>query len=431
MKSARAGGAGAKLIGRTLYVPRMSIEGASAFAAAYRAFGVNGQLLPPSDARSLEFARQYTIGEECYPEIVTLGGFLKVIEDAKFEPSKTAFLLPTASGPCRFGQYKPVLEKVLAEKGLSEVLVISPTSANGYEGVGDQSGSLARLAWWALVCGDGLRKLLLQVRPYEKNAGETDRVHEESLDTLCEVIERRDLDMKAKFETLAGVMDQIGKRFSVIPADYNKDKPLIGVIGEIYCRLDDFANAELIRRVERFGGETWLASITEWFWYTNFMRKHDLKIRGRAFSKAMLGAVVRNKIQRSDEHKLLAPLCGRFEGYEDPESTEQLVSPTAPYLPYWGSLGEMVLNVGGAIYVHGKGADGVIDISPFTCMNGIVSEAIYPRLSRDHDGIPIRSFYFDGTEADYDRDVEIFLELAVTYKKRKRVARRYPAHFAP
>jgi predicted nucleotide-binding protein (sugar kinase/HSP70/actin superfamily) len=429
MNSARAGGAGAKLIGRTLYVPRMSIEGASAFAAAYRAFGVNGQLLPPSDARSLDFARQYTIGEECYPEIVTLGGFLKVIEDGKFEPSKTAFLLPTASGPCRFGQYRPVLEKVLAEKGLSEVLVVSPTSANGYEGVGDHSGSLARLAWWALVCGDGLRKLLLQVRPYEKNVGETDRVHEESLDTLCEVIERRDLDMKAKFETLAGVMDQIGKRFSVIPADYNKDKPLIGVIGEIYCRLDDFANAELIRRVERFGGEALLASITEWFWYTNFMRKHDLKIHGRTFSKAMLGAVVRNKIQRNDEHKLLAPLRARFEGYEDPESTEQLVSPTGPYLPYWGSLGEMVLNVGGAIYVHGKGADGVIDISPFTCMNGIVSEAIYPRLSRDHDGIPIRSFYFDGTEADYDRDVEIFLELAVTYKKRKRVARRYPAHF--
>ena len=89
----------------------------------------------------------------------------------------------------------------------------------------------------------------------------------------------------------------------------------------------------------------------------------------------------------------------------------------------------MVLNTGGSIYLHGKGADGIIDISPFTCMNGIVCEAIYPKLSKNYDDIPIKNFYFDGTESDYDRDVEIFLELAGTYKKRKKTKRVYPAHF--
>ena len=127
---ARAKQTGGKLFGRRLYVPRMSVEGASTFAATYRAFGIDGQLAPEGDTNSLELARQYTIGEECYPEIVTLGSCLKIIEDRNFEPSKTAFLMPTANGPCRFGQYRQVLQKVLAEKGLHEVLVISPTSAN-------------------------------------------------------------------------------------------------------------------------------------------------------------------------------------------------------------------------------------------------------------------------------------------------------------
>ena len=58
------------------------------------------------------------------------------------------------------------------------------------------------------------------------------------------------------------------------------------------------------------------------------------------------------------------------------------------------------VNFGGVapliVYLAKKGADGVIDISPFTCMNGIVCEAIYPKLSRDLGGIPIRNFYFDG-----------------------------------
>jgi predicted nucleotide-binding protein (sugar kinase/HSP70/actin superfamily) len=89
----------------------------------------------------------------------------------------------------------------------------------------------------------------------------------------------------------------------------------------------------------------------------------------------------------------------------------------------------MVLSVGKAAYLAKKGADGIIDISPFTCMNGIVSEAIYPRLSKDFGGIPIRNFYFDGTQSDLDRDLGIYMELARSYKERKTFKREYPACF--
>ena len=111
-----------------------------------------------------------------------------------------------------------------------------------------------------------------------------------------------------------------------------------------------------------------------------------------------------------------------FQGYEEPEVPE-LLEYCRPYLPHSGAMGEMVLSTGGAIYLHGKGADGVVDISPFSCMNGIVTEAVYPRVSREHDDMPIRVFYFDGTQSDLDRDVGIFLELAQTYKRRKKVQR--------
>jgi predicted nucleotide-binding protein (sugar kinase/HSP70/actin superfamily) len=417
------------LIGRTLYVPRMSIEGASTMAAAYRALGVNGQVLPESNARTIELAKQYTIGEECYPEMVTLGGFLQVIEEQNFDPTKTAFLMPTAGGPCRFGQYKFLLEKILADKGLSEVMVVAPTSANGYSEMGGNAGNLVRLGWWAVVCADNLRKLLLQTRPYEKNIGETYRIHQECLESLCKVIERRDLSMKEKFAQLVSTMEDIKNRFDQIPANYTKDKPLIGVVGEIYCRLDDFSNSYLISRIEKFGGEVWLASISEWVFYTNFMEKFDRKLQGGFLTKEMLYSVIRNKVQLNDEHKLIAPVKERFKGYEEVESIKKLVEPVWPYLPYSGALGEMILNVGGTVYLYYKGVDGVVDISPFTCMNGIVCEAVYPAVSKDHHNIPIRNFYFDGTESDYDRDVEIFLELANTYKRRKKVKRKYPPHF--
>jgi len=89
----------------------------------------------------------------------------------------------------------------------------------------------------------------------------------------------------------------------------------------------------------------------------------------------------------------------------------------------------MVLSVGKAIYLHRKGADGVIDIAPFTCMNGVVAEAVYPAVSAAHDDLPIRTFYFDKTNTNLDRDLEIYLDLARAYQKRKRHPRVYPFYF--
>ena len=80
----------------------------------------------------------------------------------------------------------------------------------------------------------------------------------------------------------------------------------------------------------------------------------------------------------------------------------------------------MTLSVGKAVFHYYQGCDGVVDISPFTCMNGIVTEAIYPKVSANHDDIPIRNFFFDGTQTDLDRDVGIFMELARTYQARKK-----------
>lgn len=107
-----------KLKGRTLYLASMSEEGSSVMAAAYRSIGVNGMLSPESDADSIDLARQYTIGEECYPEIATLGSYLKVLSEPDFVPEKTAFMMPTADGPCRFGQYRQLLEKFCMKRAL-------------------------------------------------------------------------------------------------------------------------------------------------------------------------------------------------------------------------------------------------------------------------------------------------------------------------
>jgi predicted nucleotide-binding protein (sugar kinase/HSP70/actin superfamily) len=416
------------LLNRTMYVPRMTYGGARSFCAAFRSIGVDTRLSPDSDGETLELGGRYISGDECYPEKITLGNFLKVINAPDFDPGSTAFFMPTAFGPCRFGQYGPYLKYILDDLGHHDAIVVSPTSDNGYEGLGDSAQELIRTLWRGIVSADVLRKMMLRTRPYEKTKGDTDAVYEESLNITEKVLESTKLGSKERMERLVDSLAVCRDKFRAIPAEYDPERPLIGIVGEIFCRLNRFSNDETIRRIEELGGECWLSDMAEWVWYTNQRQKEILLEHGKKYTPTMAAALLRNKFQRSDEHRIYGPFHDDFRGYEEPEVTEVLKL-SEPYVPPSGAVGEMVLSIGKAIYLHNKGADGIVDISPFTCMNGIVCEAVYPDISHDHDRFPIRNFYFDGTQSDLDRDLDIFLELARTYKRRKKPVRTYPDCF--
>jgi predicted nucleotide-binding protein (sugar kinase/HSP70/actin superfamily) len=404
-----------QLAGRTLWVPRMTYVSATFFAAVFRSIGIDAHVTPESDERTLELGGLYTSGEECYPEKITLGDFLRIIHAEDFDPDRTAFFMPTAEGPCRFGQYAPYLKQVLRDMGYPDVPVISPTSKNSYDGLGGDRGmEMIRLLWRGLIAGDILRKMLLKTRPYETQKGAADEAFEWSVRRIEGVLEKPDVKPRDRMAEIIAALDECREKFHAVPARYTRDKPLIGVVGEIFCRMNTFSNYEAVRQIESHGGECWLSDVGEWVWYTNWSQQELLRRDGKRLSLSMLAAVLKNKVQRSDENKLLEVFAEDFVGYEEPHDIyHEVLEPAWPYLPADGALGEMVLSIGKSIYLHGKGADGIVDISPFSCMNGIVSEAVYHDVSADHDRMPM----------------DIFMELAESYKRRKSIPRRYPAFF--
>ncbi|MBS3735310.1 MAG: hypothetical protein KGY99_10375 [Phycisphaerae bacterium] len=419
-----------QLRGRKLWIPRMTYVGARLMAGVFRSIGIDAACTPPSDERTLELGGLYTGGEECYPAKVTIGDFLRILIDDGADPSRVALFMPTAEGPCRFGQYAPYLRQVLDELGYEDVPIISPSSTNSYDGLGENSLETIRQMWRVLVCSDILRKLLLKTRPYETQPGAADEAFERGIALVERVAEDPSLSGRQRLDALIEAVTGARDVFRAVPARYTKDRPLIGVVGEIFCRLNTFSNTDAVRRIEAHGGEAWLSDVGEWVWYTNWSQKAMLRREGKRLSLEMLKAVAKNAVQRRDEHKLLAPVSKDFAGYEEPHDLlADVLEPGWPYLPADGALGEMALSIGKSVYLYRKGADGIIDISPFSCMNGIVSEAVYHDVSADHDDIPIRNFYFDATSSNMERDLDIFMELAETYRKRKTARRRYPAYF--
>jgi predicted nucleotide-binding protein (sugar kinase/HSP70/actin superfamily) len=418
------------LHGLRLYIPRMNDCAAEAMAAAFRSVWIDAVALPPSDARTLELGARYLAGEECLPAKVTLGDFVKIIEGPAFDPNKTAFMLAAANGPCRFGQYAPHIRKVLRELGCPDVPLLSPTAEEGYQELGSLGPELARTGWRAIVASDILRKLLLKTRPYEANRGETDAAYALSLKELCATLEKPKRHPGDQLLALASTLVQIRERFRRVPARYDPERLFIGIQGEIFCRLNEFSNEHLIRRLEACGGEAWLSDISEWVWYCNMEQEDCSQNSWRGLLFGMLGAKLRDHIQHADEATLRAPFAEDFLGYEEAEDIKQILRAGDAYLPHQSTSGEMVLSAAKVDYFFRKGVDGVIDISPFSCMNGIVSEALSPRQRQEHAGLPIKNFYFDGKGRDITSDLEIFLELARAYRQRKPHPRVYPPCFA-
>jgi predicted nucleotide-binding protein (sugar kinase/HSP70/actin superfamily) len=372
------------LIGKKLWVPRLQVGSSLLCAAVFRSMGIDAEVMPPSDARTLELGARFSSGDECYPLKLTLGDSLKVLTQPGNNASNTAFLVAIGQGPCRFGQYAPYFRSVFRAIGHPNVTFASPSFEKGYADFGESTSIYVRSGWRAIVVADILLKLLLLTRPYEIKAGSADAIYDESVTDLCAVFERRYPNFKLQMEEIQCGLLRARQRFRAFPrrAEANR-RLLIGVIGEVYCRLNTFSNEELVRRFEAAGAELWMDNLGEWFWYTNQVEMRAFARSGRSRSLASLKAKIRNHVQASDEQ----------------------------------------VNVGKAIFFAKKGLDGVIDISPFACMNGIVGEALYPRVSRDQGGIPIRNFYFDGTQSELERDVGIFLELARNYRQREGGAR--------
>ncbi len=414
---------GSPLAGRTVYFPSMTEAGVRALASAFRSMGIDAEAMPPSDDETLALGGRHSSGEECLPLKITLGDILKLLVHGGVRPDRMALFMPTSDGPCRFGQYGPYIKGVLEEMGYGDVKVISPTCNDGYDGLGEQANELVRTSWRAMIGAELLTKLLLRTRPYEREKGAADAAFEQALSCFCRAVEERGKRPGEWMERLKGSLARGRGFLHAVPADYSAPRPLIGIVGEIFCRLNHFSNDDVVRKVEEAGGECWLSDVSEWLWYTNAAHIRLLKRFRKHLTLEMFGAKLKWHLQHRDEADLYSVFGADFRGYEEAHDINEVLELARPYLTPDGALGEMLLSVGKTVYLHRKGADGVLDINPFSCMNGIVSEAVYPRLSRDCDGLPVRVIYYDGTHSDRRYELDIFMDLVREYSARKKTVR--------
>ncbi len=372
---------------KKIYIPYMC-DHSFAFAATFRACGINAEVFPESDEQTLILGRRYCSGKECYPCILTTGDMVKIAISKNFDPKTTAFFMPSGNGPCRFGQYNRFHRMVLDEIGFPETPIFAPNQDDTFYETLEMIGSkFLRLGWWSIVAVDILTKLLHENRPYEREKGSVERAYRKYLNKVCEVIEKEE-----GIDVLSDVLKKAAQEITSLKDPKAPQKPIVGVVGEIYVRSNRFANEDIIRKIEAYGGEAWLAPISEWIHYINAMAKR--KAREERNWKALMGLKLKEYYQDKDQEKLEKAVEGYVKNLPEP-STDYILKLASPYIDP-SFEGEAILTIGKAIDFHMKGACGIVSCMPFSCMPGTVTTAIFKRLREDRDNVPVLDLAFDG-----------------------------------
>jgi len=268
--------------------------------AALRGIGYKVMAMDVPDNDALQYGREYGNRGQCNPTYFTVGNLVKYLDGLRARGMSKddivknhVFVTAGACGPCRFGTYVTEYRKALRDSGFDgfRVLLFQQTGglkqATG-EGVGLEMNPTF---FWAVVkaimIGDALNALGYRIRPYEVEAGATDRTIEQCKHLLSDTFEHG--------KSLPVALYKVRQLLGAVKVDRTKVKPRVGIIGEFWAMTTEGdGNYGLQRFLEAEGAEPEIQLVTAWLLYMIWQGRYDTeqrsKLRGYDATKAEGGS---------------------------------------------------------------------------------------------------------------------------------------------
>lgn len=349
-----------------------------AWSVALRKFGVEAYVPPYTSKKTLSLGVKNSPEAVCLPYKLILGNFIEAIEGGT---DYVAML--TSPGCCRLGVYGLNIQSALADLGY-EAKYLELSLYDGIKGLFKFFHDLLGKDDWVAAAKasimmirmvfalDDLETLLAYYRAREVKIGDAERHYNKCLNMYKEVKNFRDINRIKKAVKKEMAKTEIDKKREILNVD---------ITGEIYLVGDPFSNQYIERELGKMGVQT---------------------RRSLTVSSFLKDAII-PKIFRSGETHL-----------------QRANRMAKPYLmrDIGGDALECVSDVAFADMKH---RDGIIHVSPFTCMPEIMSQNIFPAMREDHN-IPILTLVMDeqSGKAGYITRLEAFVDL-MRRKKRKAV----------
>jgi len=340
-------------------------------AAALRGMGVRASALPPADEGVLKLGRSYTSCKECLPLIITAGSLLKYIHEKHNSAEKLLYFMPTASGPCRYGQYSIFLNDLINRLKLKDVDLLSLSSENSYDGLGGQR--LALTIWRGAVVAALFEEIYSVLLTNAVSQLTAMKIFEKEWKNAIHALEK-----SPGLRNMSKALEECADRLSKIPVKRElADTPTILLAGEIFVRHDNISRQNLLEELAKQGFAVKVSTMLEWVYYTDWCFQRGLS-SDQATTKERLSILFRNAIMKRYEKVFRKSLLKSNLCWNKLEDVDHIMKNTT-HLINPELTGEAILTVGAALSEVVNHYCGVIAIGPFGCMHNRLAEAILSR----------------------------------------------------
>ena len=359
-----------------------------AWSAALRKVGVEPFIPPYTSKKTLSLGTKNAPEAICLPYKLILGNFIEAIEGGA-----DYVAMISSPGICRLGEYGSCIKNALSDMGY-KANYVELQLYDGIEGIyrflkeitGKNNPVLfiraIILAIRKVFLLDDLETKLSYYRARELKAGEADKHYKKALKIVDEAMNTRQM---AKAKKLAfAEMDKT-------EIDPKREVLYVDITGEIYLVCDQFSNQDITKELGRMGVQT----------------RKSLTV-----SSFLKDAIIPKIFRKGETHLQRANRLAK------------------PYLmrDIGGDALECVSDVK---YADERGIDGIIHISPFTCMPEIMSQNIFPKMREDCD-VPILPLIMDEQtgKAGYITRLEAFADLMRRRKRKLKTEDKKQAELA-
>ncbi len=374
----------------TILMPQMAPIHFELIEAAVKSEGYNIKLLKDCTPKTVETGLKYVNNDACYPSILTTGQMIEALESGEYDLNKTALIMSQTGGGCRATNYIGFIRKALKDAGFSNIPVIS-FNIVGMEkmpGFKITMGLMEKLLK-CVIYGDLLQKLLMKNRAYEKNKGETEKLFNKWLKNC------KELSINSSNKTFKKSIYEIVNDFEKIELDLSKEKPKVGIVGEILIKYHPFGNNFVANVLEKDGAEVVLP---DFMGFVKFMATHKITFNALLKTDKTKAKIFKFAIKLIDilEKDLKIALSNSSKNYLPPCNIWELESKVKDILSIGNQTGEGWFLTAEMIEYIEHGISNIVCVQPFACLpNHVVGKGVIKTIREKYPNANIAPVDYD------------------------------------
>jgi predicted nucleotide-binding protein (sugar kinase/HSP70/actin superfamily) len=291
--------------------------------AVFRGSGYRCENIPTPVVADFQAGKEYGNNGQCNPTYFTVGNLVRYLQGLEKQGltrqqimDNYVFFTAGSCGPCRFGMYEAEYRYALQNAGFDGFRVLLFQQTDGIKAASGEPGLKFSVDFGmgmlnALNLGDVINELAYQIRPFEVNKGETDRVIQDAVKTLTDTLRDRKrwhimdatpdwarpyLEKHKKIEAIGCTLGKIGHNLygkeyvdalhtcrdtiDSIQVDRLRVKPVIKITGEFWAQTTEGdGNFNMFAFLEREGAQVLVEPIATWIAYMMYVAKEGAKAR--------------------------------------------------------------------------------------------------------------------------------------------------------